>query len=257
MGAIKDVLNKVKSIFTKVTKDLPNTIKNIGTTIKTIPEKIRTLPATISTSIGTFVSDKVGAIREGFETAIDNIQNLPDTIMTGIKGTLTRPEGLLDRVGLVNDEGELRDISDLAEGAVKTTNRNILNVGNWGRDKVEIVRNKVDTAWHTGTAATAKFVKDAGRFIKDGTKKGVVLAGNFAKKVVKAQLESSGVGPFMKKHWVKFGLGASAVGGAYMFATAGMPILSVKTSLGTVTKLPKLVKTVLRLRLELPLLRSP
>jgi len=236
MGIIEDILYKVKTIYTKVTSTIPRTIRNLKSTTTSIKNTVSSLPSKIQkipSSIGTIVSDKVGSLKEGFDDTIDKIKDMPKTVIDGIEDGLTKPDGLLDRAGLVDDNGELRDFSNLKEGAVNTTNAKMLQIGDGMKNIADKVEDGIDTAVRAGTAGLTLAAKTAGNFIKDNTKEGLKLARDFSKNFIENQLESTGVGPFMKDNWQKIGIGASAVGGAYLFSLAGVPVLTTKMTVGS------------------------
>lgn len=231
---INSLLSKVKKIYTKVTSTIPNAINNVKSNTRTIKNTVTSLPSKISAiprNIGSIVSDKIGTLREGFDDAVDVVRDLPTTIMTGVESSLTKSDGFLDRAGLVDDNGELRNFSNLKEGVINTTNTKMLRIGDGMKSIADKVEDGIDSAVRAGTAGLALAAKTAGNFIKDNTKEGLKLAGDFTKNLVKNQLESTGVGPFMKKNWHWFGLGASAAGGAYLYSIVGMPVFSAKSSI--------------------------
>lgn len=231
MGIVEDILNKVKSTYTKVSSTIPNAIKSLKSTTTSLKNSVKTLPNKIQKNVGTIVADKIGTIKDGFEDAVDGLKDLPTNIADGFEDTLTKPDGLLDRVGLVNDDGEIRNIENVKDGAFIVANAKMLQMGDGMKDFVDKVEDGVDAAVRAGSAGLKIAAKTAGNFIKDNTVEAFKLAGDFTKNLVENQLESTGVGPFMKDNWQKIGLGASAAGGAYLFSLVGAPVFATKTAI--------------------------
>jgi len=216
--------------------NLKNSVNTINSTVKGLPNRISAIPQNISS----LVTDKVEDMKEGFENTIDSVKHLPDQIVEGIEDTLTKPDGLLDRAGLVDDNGELRDLTDIRETAVKTTNANIKKVGDNAKKIAEIANDRLDTLMHASAVGVKQFLKNAGYFIKDNTKQVAQLATDFAKNFVKNQLELTGVTPYIKKNWQWFGLGSSAILGGYLFTVMGSPIFAVKSQIGNYLRIKKI-----------------